>query len=119
MSTCDIGKDGEDRAIFWLESKGYKIIQRNFRRRGFEIDIVALDKNKVLRFIEVKTIKNGCLSDAVFSIEQRNISNYVKGVEAFIASNVVYSNFQLSMDALIVESKDVHYYENITQGLLL
>lgn len=119
MSTCDIGKNGEDKAVLWLESKDYKIIQRNFRRRGFEIDIVALDKNKVLRFIEVKTVKSGCLSDAVFSIEQRNIANYVKGVEAFIYSNVAYSNFQLSMDAIIIGPKDVYYYENITQGLLV
>jgi len=118
MNTCEIGRAGENKAVLWLEDKGYKILLRNFRKRGFEIDIVALDKNRILRFIEVKTVHNGCLSDAAFSIEKRNIINYLKGVDAFLSANKEYSNSKVSMDAIIVTSKDLHYYENITSDLV-
>ncbi len=48
------GKIGEDLAAEFLKNKGYKILSRNFRIRGGEIDIVAMDSDVVV-FIEVKT----------------------------------------------------------------
>jgi putative endonuclease len=56
-SKQDVGKKGEDIAVSFLKDKGYKIIDRNFRIRGGEVDIVAIDQN-VLVFIEVKTCKS-------------------------------------------------------------
>lgn len=38
----------------YLENKGYKIIERNFRKGYGEIDIIATHKN-ILVFVEVKT----------------------------------------------------------------
>ena len=49
-----IGKIGEDLAEQFLRKKGWEIIQRNFKARYGEIDIVALD-HKTLVFVEVKT----------------------------------------------------------------
>lgn len=54
MSTTLYGKYGEDLACEFLKKKGYKIIERNFRIRGGEIDVIALD-GKTLVYIEVKT----------------------------------------------------------------
>ena len=45
---------GEEFAASFLRKKGYKIIERNFRKGYGEIDIIAL-KNKILIFVEVKT----------------------------------------------------------------
>jgi putative endonuclease len=54
MKRQDIGTCGEEAACEFLKKKGYKIVQRNFRCRLGEIDIVA--KNKVcLVFVEVRT----------------------------------------------------------------
>jgi len=53
-----IAKKGEELAVEYLKKKGYKIIDRNFRRGYGEIDIVAIDsseREKILIFIEVKT----------------------------------------------------------------
>jgi len=52
-----VGRIGEDAAVSYLKDKGYVIIDRNYRRRFGEIDIVAEDKG-VLVFIEVKTRKS-------------------------------------------------------------
>lgn len=47
------GKTGEDIAANFLKRIGYKIIIRNFRIRGGEIDIIALDGPTVV-YVEVK-----------------------------------------------------------------
>lgn len=58
-SKIDEGRKGEDAAVAFLEKQGYRIIDRNFRIRGGEIDIIAIDssnpREQILVFIEVKT----------------------------------------------------------------
>ena len=48
------GNKGEDLATEFLENKNYFIVERNFRTRFGEIDIVCLDGEKLV-FVEVKT----------------------------------------------------------------
>lgn len=53
-NNLSLGKLGEEIAARYLQRKGYKIIEMNFRKRWGEIDIIGLD-NETLAFIEVKT----------------------------------------------------------------
>jgi len=55
-SNRDIGIIGEQEAIKYLKRMGYKIIERNFKTKKGEIDVIAMD-NDILSFIEVKTRK--------------------------------------------------------------
>lgn len=48
------GKKGEELATTYLSRKGYRIVERNFRTRFGELDIVCYD-GKILVFVEVKT----------------------------------------------------------------
>ena len=48
------GDRGEELAAQFLEAKGYAIVERNWRSRGGEIDLIAL-KEGVLVFCEVKS----------------------------------------------------------------
>ncbi|MBL7159410.1 YraN family protein [Candidatus Microgenomates bacterium] len=48
------GQEGEKIAASYLKSQGYQIIEKNFKKRYGEIDLIALEKN-ILVFIEVKT----------------------------------------------------------------
>jgi len=48
-----LGNSGEDKAVAYLSSIGYNIIERNFHSSQGEIDIVAQDKEFIV-FIEVK-----------------------------------------------------------------
>lgn len=50
-----IGQIGEDSACKWLESRGYKVIERNYLKKWGEIDIIAKKGNKI-HFVEVKAV---------------------------------------------------------------
>ena len=47
-----LGKQGEEIAIYYLNKKGYKILEKNFLCRQGEIDVIALDDNYIV-FIEI------------------------------------------------------------------
>lgn len=53
MNTTESGRKAETAARVYLEMRGYKILEQNFRRPHTEIDIVAL-KDKTIYFVEVK-----------------------------------------------------------------
>ncbi|MBM4272331.1 MAG: YraN family protein [Deltaproteobacteria bacterium] len=70
------GKKGEEIAARYLESRGYRIIERNYRSRWGEIDIVAKDGNTVV-FVEVKCRRSESFGDpqsAVGTNKQRKVS---------------------------------------------
>lgn len=54
MTTTITGNYGETLACSYIKKLGYKILTRNYRIRGGEIDIVALD-GETLVFVEVKS----------------------------------------------------------------
>ncbi|MBI2049120.1 MAG: YraN family protein [Parcubacteria group bacterium] len=55
-SNIFVGKTGEDLACEYLVNKGYKIIDRNYRTKWDEIDIISKAKDGTLVFVEVKTL---------------------------------------------------------------
>lgn len=57
MNTRALGATGESIACRFLEKQGYNIIERNYRCRSGEIDIIAMERD-TLCFVEVKTRNN-------------------------------------------------------------
>ena len=62
-----LGAFGERLAAAHLESKGYRILERNYRRREGEIDIVAA-RGGCLVFVEVRTRRGQERGSAVESV---------------------------------------------------
>ncbi len=54
MSSKQLGQHGEELAAEHLAHRGFRILERNYRTRWGELDIVAFD-GRVLAFCEVKT----------------------------------------------------------------
>ena len=78
-----IGKKGELLAVAYLEEKGYKVLETNYRFRKSEIDIIACS-GEVLVFAEVKT-RSGHdygMPETFVSKEQEN--SIIRGAEAYI-----------------------------------
>lgn len=70
-----LGKRGEIVAAESLRQKGYRILERNYRCKIGEIDIVA-EKDGRLLFIEIKTRRSdhyGLPQEAVHPIKQKKI----------------------------------------------
>lgn len=57
-----IGKKGEDIAVKFLKEEGYEILDRNYRSKRNEIDIVASDRG-VIVFVEVKSTATSSAQD--------------------------------------------------------
>ena len=71
-----LGKTGEDLACAELETRGYAILARRYRRRAGEIDIVARD-GPTLVFVEVKARDGrtfGEAAEAVTAFKRRRIT---------------------------------------------
>ena len=54
MDRITLGREGEERAVQYLKKTGCVILERNFRCKYGEIDVIALDHG-TLCFVEVKT----------------------------------------------------------------
>jgi putative endonuclease len=70
-----LGSRGERAAEKYLRRCGYRIVKRNFRAAGAEIDLVAMDGD-VLVFVEVKTRRSrdaGAPEEAVDERKQKQI----------------------------------------------
>ena len=65
-----LGKLGEDLACEELQRRGYRIVDRRFRTRCGELDIIARDGN-VIVFVEVKARTDGNFGDPSESITWR------------------------------------------------
>lgn len=70
-----VGHAGEELAAKFLIEKGHTVIERNFRKKSGEIDIISIDE-KGIHFVEVKTRRPPAMSapaEAVNATKQRKI----------------------------------------------
>jgi len=71
----EFGKAAENEAARFLKAKGYKILERNYKNKFGEIDIIA-QQNGVICFLEVKarhSLNFGVPQEAVSIRKQRQI----------------------------------------------
>lgn len=78
-----IGTAGEDLACRYLAEKGYEIIDRGFRCRMGEIDIIAL-KNGEIVFTEVKTRTNRRYGRPCEAVDARKLDHMKKCAEYYM-----------------------------------
>ena len=69
-STSEKGRLGEDRAARFLTEQGYRVLQRNVRLPGGEIDLVCLD-GAALVFVEVKSRNARSFGGALDAVDRR------------------------------------------------
>ncbi len=75
MNHIELGQEGENIAINFLNEKGYKILTRNYRFKKNEIDIICEYDNQLI-IIEVKTRQTATTGEpykAVTKSKQRQI----------------------------------------------
>jgi putative endonuclease len=79
-----IGKAGEEEALRYLSQQGYRILERNYRCRFGEIDLIARD-GKTLVFIEVKTRRSQRFGPAAASVTLVKQHHLIKAAQVYLA----------------------------------
>ena len=79
-----LGSFGETRAALYLKSKGYNIIQMNFRCRSGEIDIIAADREYIV-FAEVKLRKDDQYGSAAAFVDKRKQRKIMTAARYYLA----------------------------------
>ncbi len=81
----ETGAMGEDIAARYLEALGFEILERNFRSRAGEIDIVARDGETIV-FVEVKARRPGPFGVASEQVTARKRRRLVNTALAYMAA---------------------------------
>ena len=95
-----LGRYGEDRACDYLRGLGYSIVERNWRCRIGEIDIIARDHDRFV-FVEVKTRSADGFGHPFESITETKAARLRRLVAAWCESRQV-SGIKVRLDAVSV-----------------
>jgi len=113
LQNATVGSRGEELAAAFLERNGFALVERNFRCKGGEVDIIAKD-GTTLVFVEVKsrkTLTYGVPQLAVTPFKQRQIS---KAALTWLARNHKHdSPARFDVIAILLENDYSHQIEHI------
>ncbi len=76
------GKEGEELAANFLKEKGYEIIERNYRHKRSEIDLIV-KKNNWLVFVEVKYRTSDAFGYPEEFVDYKKVKNILTGAEEY------------------------------------
>lgn len=117
LSNNILARKGEDIACKYLQNKSYQIIDRNFRNRNGEIDIIAKDKNTLV-FVEVKTRISKSYGKPEEAVTKWKLQLIVKCAKYYKLLNPNTPEL-LRVDLVAIDMEDtpctITHLENLTQ----
>ena len=97
------GKDGEKVARRFLEESGCRVIATNFRSRWGELDIVVIDAQRTLVFVEVKSYSPHSMVDPLFAITPIKVHRIKKTIRYFLMRYPGYVDYDMRIDAVVTD----------------
>ena len=120
MQTKEVGKQGEDEAAKYLKNKGYKIIERNWRIKQGELDIIAKHKG-ITVFVEVKTIKEKDGFSPEDEITPKKKRRLVRLAQLYFSKNKLPLDTKHRIDILSItlaeNSPKIQHFENAIEDI--
>ena len=104
-----LGKHAEDAAAAYLASLGMRVLARNVRGRGGEIDIVAAEGATIV-FVEVKARRGRAFGSAIAAVDARKRRRLRATAEDYL--QVVAPRAQARFDVLTVEPAGMRLHRN-------
>ena len=111
-----VGELGEKKALKYLKENGYKIMQRNFKCRTGEVDIIAMD-GKTIVFIEVKTRRSlsyGLPCESVTAAKKKHI---LRTTRYYVSVNKLEDHDQRIDVIEVYLSEGGTYYRHIKNAI--
>jgi putative endonuclease len=81
------GNIGEEITAEYLKSLGFRILDRNWRIKEGEIDLVALSPEEEIVFVEVKTRTSATFGDPLESISETKLHRIQRLALAWLATH--------------------------------
>lgn len=100
LSNYEIGKIGEDAVSLYLERTNHIVLERNYRNRFGEIDIIFVDGNTLV-FGEVKTRTSNKFGEPREAVDKRKMNKILAVAKAYI-SNKRIVNVDIRFDVFEV-----------------
>ena len=114
MKNKQVGDKVETIAVNFLLKKGFNIIERNWRYKHLEIDIIASVKDK-LHFVEVKTRTNKKYGLPEESISKAKMNHLKIGAEAYLFINPEWELIQFDVIAIMLtkDKEEIFLIEDV------
>jgi putative endonuclease len=103
------GREGEDRAATFLAARGYRVLARNVRVPGGEIDAVCLD-GPTLVFVEVKRRESARYGGAIGAVDRRKRAT-LRRVAADYAQ-IVAPQAKIRFDVVALDGNRIRLHRN-------
>ena len=101
-TAVSIGALGEEAAVKALVKRGYKIIERNYRSKMGEIDIIARDGDYTC-FIEVRLRKNNKFGSPADTIDEKKRHRIINTAKLYAVSKKKYDT-PMRFDAVVINA---------------
>lgn len=111
MNNREKGTEKENKAVTYLENRGFSILDRNFYCRHGEIDIVAFD-NDILCFVEVKYRKNRTAGYPEEAVSKAKMLKICKSAQYYLHVHKQYMDCQIRFDVIAMDDNDIRFYKN-------
>ena len=112
----EVGEMGENVAEDFLREEGYKILDKNYRTKYFEIDIIAKKKD-VLHFVEVRTKTNEKFGSPEETIDYKKKEKLLRSAKAYTTFNDCKGKYQVDVICIVLDGLGnvdrLNYYQNI------
>ena len=101
------GRRGEKEAGRFLRKRGFRILEKNYRTRFGEIDIIALDGDTVV-FVEVKTRHGDSFGAPGEAVDSRKRLHMTRAASSYLKAKGIEDR-QARFDVLALVFKDGRY----------
>ncbi len=106
-SKHELGKQGEGIAAQYLQEIGYRILERNWRYKRAEVDIIAED-GRVLVFVEVKTRASERFGSPEAFVGVRKQAFLASAASFFCDQNGHAGDVRFDVVSVLFSGKDFH-----------
>ena len=104
-STTVLGRRGEDLALRHLESRGLRLLERNYRCKGGEIDLVMLDGADLV-LVEVRSRSSADYGGAAASVGPRKQRRFTLAARHLILSRPGYRGLRARFDVVALDGPE-------------
>ncbi len=110
----ETGKKGEELAAKFLEEKGYEIVERNYRWKRFEIDLIV-KKEPFLVFVEVKTKTNTSFGNPEDDVTDKKAAQVMAAAEEYVYATGWKKEIRFDIIAVVIKGHSTEI-EHIMDG---